>query len=85
MHKPGISMAKSNPFNNFEKQLEELESIVMKMEQGNLSLSDSLKSFEKGVNLTNFCLETLQTAELKVSQLQSLTPDATLVDFETDE
>ena len=78
-------MAKSNPFNNFEKQLEELESIVMQMEQGNLSLNDSLKSFEKGVKLTNSCLETLQTAELKVSQLQSLTPDATLVDFKTDE
>ena len=37
---------------NFEKALEELESIVEDLESGDLSLENSLKSFEKGIKLT---------------------------------
>ena len=36
---------------NFEKALDELESIVEDLESGDLSLEDSLKSFEKGIKL----------------------------------
>ncbi|PIP80468.1 MAG: exodeoxyribonuclease VII small subunit [Gammaproteobacteria bacterium CG22_combo_CG10-13_8_21_14_all_40_8] len=74
-------MTKSKPIVHFEKQLAELESLVTRMEQGDLSLSDSLSAFEKGVNLTSACLETLHQAELKISQLQSLDKDAELADF----
>ncbi len=54
---------------NFEKSLEELEKIVEKLESGNLSLEESLKSFEKGISLTRKCREHLSEAELKVRNL----------------
>lgn len=60
-------MAKKTP--NFEKALSELESLVEDMEQGNLSLEDSLKRFEKGIALSSECQQALQNAELKVKQL----------------
>ena len=60
-------MAKKTP--NFEKALSELESLVEDMEQGNLSLEDSLKRFEKGIALSTECQQALQNAELKIKQL----------------
>jgi len=60
-------MAKKTP--NFEKALSELESLVEDMEQGDLSLEDSLKRFEKGIALSRECQQALQNAELKVKQL----------------
>ena len=54
---------------NLEKALSELEKLVEEMEQGNLSLEESLKRFEKGIALTSECQETLQKAELKVREL----------------
>ena len=41
------------------------------MESGDLSLEESLEAFEKGVNLTRFCQDQLQKAELKVQELSS--------------
>lgn len=60
-------MAKKTP--NFEKALESLESLVDEMEQGNLSLEESLKRFEKGIALSSECQQALQNAELKIKQL----------------
>ena len=54
---------------NFEKALEELESIVEDLESGDLSLENSLKSFEKGIKLARQCLEKLSQAELQVQKL----------------
>ena len=54
---------------NFEKALESLESLVDDMEQGNLSLEDSLKRFEKGIALSSECQQALQKAELKIKEL----------------
>jgi len=60
-------MAKKTP--NFEKALSDLESLVEDMEQGNLSLEDSLRRFEKGIALSTECQQALQNAELKIQQL----------------
>ena len=54
---------------NFEKALEELESIVEDLESGDLSLENSLKSFEKGIKLARQCQEQLSKAELQVQKL----------------
>ncbi len=54
---------------NFEASLQELESLVARMEQGELSLEDSLKAFERGIELTRACQRALQTAEQKVEIL----------------
>ena len=54
---------------DFEKALEELESLVEQMEAGDLSLEDSLKYFERGVSLTRSCQKALAEAEQKVQIL----------------
>ncbi len=54
---------------NFEKALDELEYIVEDLESGDLSLEDSLKSFEKGIKLARKCQEQLSKAELQVQKL----------------
>lgn len=62
-------MANSDKKINFESSLIELESIVKKLEDENINLEDSVKSFEEGVNLVKQCQKQLQDAELKVKKL----------------
>ena len=54
---------------DFEKSLKQLETLVEKLEKGDLSLEDSLKNFEQGVKLTRDCRQALQNAEQKISVL----------------
>ena len=54
---------------NFEEALEELERLVSSMEEGEISLEDSMKAFEKGIKLTRECQTALQKAEQKVQIL----------------
>lgn len=60
--------------------MQELEQLVEQMERGDLSLEESLKSFERGIKLTRTCQQALQDAEQKVQILlekngqQSLEP-----------
>lgn len=53
----------------FEDAFQKLEGIVKKLEEGNLSLEDSLKAFEEGVRLSRFCSKKLDEAEKKVEIL----------------
>ena len=62
-------MANSVKKINFESSLKELESIVKKLEDENINLEDSVKSFEEGVSLVKQCQKQLQDAELKVKKL----------------
>ncbi len=54
---------------DFETALEELETLVERMENGESSLEDSLKDFERGIELTRNCQTALATAEQKVEIL----------------
>ena len=54
---------------NFETSLQQLEQLVQQMEQGNLSLEESMQAFEKGVALTRECQNALDKAEQKVQVL----------------
>ena len=54
---------------SFEDALAELETLVEKMETGDLSLEESLAAFERGVKLTRRCQSALKAAELKVKVL----------------
>ena len=54
---------------NFEKSIKELNTIVEKMEDGDLSLEKALKSFERGVELTRECQKAINEAEQKVKIL----------------
>ena len=54
---------------DFESTLAELEELVSRMESGELSLNESLKTFERGIELTRKCQASLEAAELKVQML----------------
>jgi exodeoxyribonuclease VII small subunit len=60
---------KKNRVNEFEKSLAELEALVERMESGELSLEDSMKQFERGIQLARSCQTALKEAELKVQSL----------------
>jgi len=70
---------------DFEKALEELEELVVKMEKGNLSLEESLKYFERGVALTRTCQKALSEAEQKVQILLEKDGKQQLQDFGSDD
>ncbi|MCH8504351.1 MAG: exodeoxyribonuclease VII small subunit [Ectothiorhodospiraceae bacterium] len=70
---------------DFEQALKELESLVERMDQGELSLEDSLKSFERGIALTRHCQQSLREAEQKVEILTSKDGDSRVEPFRPDE
>ncbi len=54
---------------SFEDSLKKLETIVDKLEKGDLTLEDSLKLFEDGIGLSASCKKELEEAEGKVELL----------------
>lgn len=54
---------------DFEQSLDALEHLVEKMEQGQMSLEDSLAAYERGVGLYRRCQQALEQAELRVRLL----------------
>lgn len=55
--------------NNFENKLEQLEKIVARLENNEISLDEAIKLFEDGVKLSNDCRKILETAEQKIKTL----------------
>jgi exodeoxyribonuclease VII small subunit len=53
----------------FESALGELESVVARLEDGDLPLEESLKLFEEGIRLSHFCNQKLNEAQKKVEVL----------------
>lgn len=53
----------------FEENLEQLEKIVRDLESGKLTLEESLKKFERGVDLYRGCKDQLSNAEKKIAKL----------------
>ena len=68
---------------DFEASLAELESIVQRLEQGELPLEESLRQFERGVALTRNCQKALRQAEQKIRVLSKGT-DGELVEEDFD-
>ncbi|MDF1614820.1 exodeoxyribonuclease VII small subunit [Desulfurivibrio dismutans] len=54
---------------NFEDAMARLEKITRELEEGELSLEQSLKRFDEGIRLAAFCRNTLDEAEKKVEIL----------------
>ena len=69
---------------SFEHSMQELESLVSKMEQGDLPLEDALQSFERGIQLARHSQQKLKDAEQKVQILTSQNGQHTLDVFESD-
>ena len=53
----------------FEESLRRLEEIVQKLEQGSLSIDDSLKMYEEGITLSKACMTKLTEAEIRLKKL----------------
>ena len=64
---------------DFESSLKALESIVERLEDENINLDDSVKSFEEGINIVKECQKQLQEAELKI---KTLLDDGSSIDIE---
>lgn len=59
----------------FEEAMERLEVIVSRLEQGDAPLEEAMALFEEGAKLSALCYNTLDRAELKISELSSLQPE----------
>ena len=66
---------------SFEESLEKLESIVTRMEDGDVPLAELLDQFEAGTKLLKICEERLQKAELRIEKLKQTKDGKT--EFET--
>lgn len=62
--------------NSFEDSLKRLQEISEILENGEVSLEESIKLYEEGINLAKYCYTILKEAELKVTELKK--------QFETD-
>ena len=65
--------------------MQELETLVESLEKGDQPLEESLKSFERGVELTRSCQQALEEAEQKVRILTEDSAQATLEPFQDDD
>ena len=74
---------KKDTLPDFEKSLEELESLVEQLESGDLSLDDSLKHFKRGVELTRHCQGVLEQAQQVVEKLVDNTDESSGIPFES--
>jgi exodeoxyribonuclease VII small subunit len=73
---------------DFEAAIAELDTIVKKLEEGDLSLEQSLQLYERGVHLSRFCHARLEEAERRIEVLnergQTRPAPASLADDEDD-
>ena len=53
----------------FEEALQKLESLVQKLESGDIQLEDALKIYKEGMELTKFCKQKLDKAEAEIKKL----------------
>ena len=69
---------------DFEASLDALEALVEEMEDGQMSLEDSMKAFEQGIKLTRECQTALKAAEQKVQVLLEQNGELSVEDLEQD-
>lgn len=70
---------------DFEKALQELEALVERLERGDLPLEESMKLFERGIELTRACQAALKEAEQRVEILTTCGGQEILEPFEPDD
>lgn len=66
---------------SFEKNIEDLEKIVKKLDDGNLTLDESLEEFQKGIEAYKNCKEMLSQVEGKVKLIIEENSDIEIFDF----
>lgn len=71
----------ASPVAAFEESLDSLEALVARMENGDMSLEESLAAYERGVGLFRRCQQALEQAELRVRLLSDPTQPASAQPF----
>lgn len=74
----------SGKVSSFEEKMQRLEEIVRIMEQGRITLDESMKLFQEGTELVRTCTELLDNAELQIKKIDVAT-DGTPVEEDFDE
>jgi exodeoxyribonuclease VII small subunit len=67
---------------DFEQALAELETLVERLERGDLPLDEALRTFERGIELTRHCQSSLKAAQQKVQILLSRSGQTQIETFE---
>lgn len=83
--KPETPASDASTVAQFEQSLTELEALVAKMEGGELSLDESLRSFERGVALYRSCQAALEQADARVKLLLDPEHPETAQPFSTED
>lgn len=68
---------------NFEESIKDLENIVKKLEDGNLTLDQSLEEFQKGIEAYKNCNDMLNKVEGKVKLIVEENSDIEIFDFKS--
>ena len=67
----------------FEQAIEELETIINRLEEGDVPLDETIILYEKGSELKDFCEKKLQSAEVKIQKInqKTKTKEITIEDY----
>lgn len=79
MSKEEIPDEKKTSEFKFENAMKELELIVFQMEDGNADLDEMMKNYQTGMSLIKSCRESIETAELKLTEISELMEKAPMV------
>ena len=78
-------MSSKRDAQSFESSMAEFERLVAKMEEGDMTLEQSLKSYERGMELSKSCQTALDKAEQRVQVLAQRDGEIKLEPFESDD
>ena len=78
-------MARKKATPDFEQSLADLQTLVERLENGELSLEESLSAFEQGIGLTRDCQAALSQAEQKVQILLGRNGELEEAPFDADQ
>lgn len=78
-------MTRKSKIFDFESALRELEALIKRMESGELPLEESLRQFERGMELTRACQKALAEAEQKVKLLTQEQGEQKLIPLERED
>ena len=67
----------------FEQAIEELETIINRLEEGDVPLDETIKLYEKGSELKDFCEKKIKSAEVKIQKINQnkITKETSIEDY----
>ena len=69
---------------SFEDALAQLESLVTRMEEGGLTLCEAVASYERGMGLAAYCTDLLDSAELRIREIDTAAESGAVPDEDFD-